>query len=312
MKNCVDIIRPFNEAIGGREDVQLIGGIGSAALTHPETVIVPEEKRVIAPYDLYLPQYRPDGNLRDFDALVLSYKKEKVAEVEELSEEIMGDELELSLFGLKPIVQLARMKLHPYREGLKQFLSDRYVLEEEDAGVEVAVKALFPFSVGMNLETLETWRLYIGERDPFPAPIPHPGTVVLNYLTRSISGLRPKDADKVSTIADALFKQAPDMRDWLMDGPGYEQVELARVLQKLSRKGSLAVGSTLEITPVPESLREHSAFMLSDAAPATQAAVLLASYAKARGLRTFESQEKIVTIWQRLGEKRVKKTIHND
>jgi len=73
------------EATSHLNNIQIMGGIGSAALTHQETMIVPDEKRVIAPADLSLPQYRPDGNLRDFDALVLSTSQARVDEVKEIS-----------------------------------------------------------------------------------------------------------------------------------------------------------------------------------------------------------------------------------
>jgi hypothetical protein len=36
------------------------------------------------------------------------------------------------------------------------------------------------------------------------------------------------------------------------------------------------------------------------------------SYAKSRGLRFFESNQTIVKLWQRYGEKRAGKIVHND
>lgn len=310
MRNCVDIVRPFTEALGDRENVQLIGGIGSAALSHPGTIIVPGERRIIAPSDLQLPQYRPDGNLRDFDVLVLSTDREQVDEIEDIARQTIGNELELSVFDLRPIDHLPQMQAHPLR-ALKQFVSDRYAYEDERLGVRVVRRALFPFQVKMDLDTLGGWRLYVGEKDPYPAPVPHPGTVILNYLTRSISGLRAKDESKVAAMSDAIITKDPTMRDWMIDGPGNSQMEFARILQRLSRPGELAVGQHLTVTPVSGNLSSHTAFMLPDSLEAIRRTVLDISYAKARGTRFFEQQDWIVTLWQRHMEGRVDSLVHN-
>lgn len=310
MTNCVEIVRPFTEAIGKTDDLQLIGGVGAAALVNAETVIVTDEKTVIAPADLFLPQRRDDGNLRDFDALVLSSQPEHIRAYEAIGEEIIGDELELSFFGLRPAAELEWQKRHPLR-ALKQFLADRYVEQDESGKITEAYKALFPFSAPMPIETLETWRLYVGEDDPAPAPIPHPGTTVLNYLTRSISGLRPKDADKVGRMARNIQQKAPEIRDWIMDGPGQSQIQLARILNELGNKSRTIELGAATVYPMDTEVWMSPELVDMDAQLVTEAMVLTASYAKARALRFAESQEKIVTLWQRAAEKHVHGLVHN-
>ncbi len=311
MRSCVDIVRPFVEALDNRDDVQMIGGIGSVALTDPETVFVPDEKRVIAPADLALPQYRPDGNLRDFDALVLSSDQAHVDSVAAIGEQTIGEELELSFFGLKQLPRLTTMRLKPLRS-LGQFVSDRYVLDNKPGEIVMASKALFPFEARMEPSSFETWRLYLGEHDRYPAPIPDPRTVIPNYLTRSISGLRPKDAEKVAAIADSVLEKMPDAWEWLEYGPGREQMFLARILQTISRGGSLAVGQSLVINPVRFDLRLHHQFMIADHPEAVQSAVLAATAVKAKAVHKAGSSDRLVTLWQRFGEKRVSGIIHND
>jgi len=304
-------VRPFMEATSHLNNIQIMGGIGSAALTHQETMIVPDEKRVIAPADLSLPQYRPDGNLRDFDALVLSTSQARVDEVKEIAKETIGDELELSFFELKPLARLQTQRMEPFRS-LGQFVSDRYVIETDEEGIIMARRSLFPFEVAVDFETLDTWSLSIGDKDPRPTPIPHPGTTILNYLTRSVSGLRPKDEAKVNEIAKNVVNKAPETKDWLMDGPGRSQMEFARIFHKLGRGGTLVVGEQVEITPVKGSLLDHPAFMITDAPSPTQRIALGVTYAKARILHAFESNERVVTLWQRMGEKHVDKIVHNE
>ncbi len=312
MKNCVEVILPLREAIGGRDDIQLIGGIGTAALTHPKTAIVAGERRIVAPADLNVPQFRENGTLRDLDVLVLSTKRERIEEVEDTVRGIVGDELELSIFGLKPAVKLSAMKYDPLRAARSQFVSDRYAFETSENGIIYARKALFPFEVSIHPETLETWQLYIGKKDKYPTPIPNPGASVLNYLTRSVSGLRPRDVKKVHEAAQNIAAQAPEMTDWLMDGPGQSQVELARILQQLSRWGSLALGNLVTVTPTKGKLRQHPAFMIPDEKILTQEAVLALTYAKARIIHWYESVPLFVKLWQKMGEKRVQKIIHNE
>jgi len=143
MKNCVDIVRPFSEAISERDDVQVIGGIGSAALTDKATVIVPDEKRLIASPDIFLSQYRDDGNLRDFDSLVLTTDGSHLREIEADGAKTIGTQLELSFFDLKPAARLDNHRQHPFKS-LGQFVADRYVTQTETGEISSAQKSLFP------------------------------------------------------------------------------------------------------------------------------------------------------------------------
>jgi hypothetical protein len=311
MKNCVDIVRPFSEAISERDDVQVIGGIGSAALADRSTVIIPNEKRLVAPPEIFLSQYRDDGNLRDFDALVLTTDGSLLREVEADGAATIGSQLELSFFDLKPAARLDNHKQHPIKS-LGQFVADRYVSQAETGEISSAQKSLFPFALPMDLETLETWRLFIGEKDPYPLPIPHPASTVLNYLTRSVSGLRPKDTPKINALVKNILNKSPAMLDWIMDGPGESQIELAKIFQTLRSSGSLAVGEAIVIDPYTESLRTHRGFMIPEAPAAVQSTVMGTTYAKSRALFAVESNPRVVTFWQRVGEKRAGKITHNE
>lgn len=314
MTNCVDIVRPFNEAISGRDDIQLIGGIGSAALTDERTAIVTDEKRVVAPADLFLSQYRGPGNLRDLEALVLTTDNDRRAEVEALAEELIGDELEIDMFNLKPADQLIAQRQQPLHASAMTFLADRYAKETTDGQIAFADKALFPFAVPMHPETLETWRLYIGEADKYPAPIPHPGTVILNYMTRAAYGPRHKDRAKLHEMATNIAKKAPETRDWIADGPGQSQLDLARIHNQLGNNGKQIITPVATIDGLRGNLREHPAFMIPDAPLSVQLTVLGITRLEAVLDNLIESNPRFVHFWQRriMNAKSIAKITHND
>jgi hypothetical protein len=214
MLNCIDIIRPYIEAVTaeGMPPVQLFGGVGSAALLDPATVIKGDERLIIAPPDLSLPNYRDDGNKRDLETFVQSSSKVDSAMVDTCAKKLIGDRLDPETFEFRDIAWLDNLAAHPF--GLKAlgkaFLSDRYMPANtvwSETGPE-PIRGLFPFSATIDNEALQTWTLQIGE--DLEIPVPAPGATVINYLTRSISGLRGKDAKKVQKMATAVFEKEPE------------------------------------------------------------------------------------------------------
>ncbi len=298
--NCIEIIKPFAEKVAEFPDVeiQLIGGVGSTALAHPELQINTSARTISAPEDLYLPQFRDDGTRRDLDVLVLSTDKGEIQEVEEFAKQVVGEELEISVFGLKKVDQLKKQKESPFGvSAMKTFLSDRY-LTAKDGDQAKAYKALFPFEVPFNVSALETWNLQVGD---VALPVPHPGMSIANYYTRSISGLRPKDADKVSAMAGNIFDKSPLVFMWLVEGDGAPFLGLAGALHTIREpaKGGqqLDIGGAITLTPGNyKELINNPAFSMasSDVAGAT----LTIARAKARALHALEKQAKLVTMWQ--------------
>ena len=317
MKNSVDIVRPLLDDIETSvcAPIQVIGGIGSAALTHEQTEILPDEKLVVAPKVLFVPQYRETGTLRDFDCLVMTSDEDRIAQVEAFAQEHLGEELVVSIFGLKKACLLEEQTAAPFMSTAKVFLSDRYVVLDEAGRLTAAKKALFPFAVDMDLETLETWQLVIGNGQP--RPIPHPGATILNYLTRSISGLRTKDVEKVNSIGASITAKAPEVADWVVDGPGASQFRLARILHTLrepTRRASLLTVDGLPpvATLQPAELLQAETFMLENPYGRAAAFVLRAAQVKARGLHTGESFEPLVTFFQKNIETRMDTIIKNN
>lgn len=308
----MEVIAPFVREMDQPQlpPYQIIGGVGSAALADPRSELRLDTVEVVADSGLSLPTYRDDGNKRDLDVLVLSNDEDRIREVEAVAEDAIGDELEISVFGLKSLDQAEKQIAKPYRSSITKWLSDRYI----DLDTGVGYKLLFPFAVDLPYDTLETWRLNIGGT---VLPVPHPGTTLLNYLTRSISGLRAKDHDKVQKIATKVFSDSPDIADWISCGPGSSQFELARVLHSLREPSGdpqdLVLGETLSISPYPHAiLRDHGAFLLDNWMAGRTRNVFAIARAKSRALRTAESNPKLVTMWQRFGEQKADVLIKNN
>lgn len=312
--NCIDIVKPLVGELHNRgllDGFQIMGGIGSAALKHPGTVILPDEQRIVTSRDFTtdnddLDVYRPNTTLRDLDVLVLSSDTEQISKVESLTEEVIGDQLDISFFSLRQASHLQQQIEHPFGvKSLKTFVSDRYVFEDGSI-----VKALVPFAVRIGPQVLESWQVEIGGEE---YPVANPASAIQNYLTRSISGLRPKDFDKVQEMTKQVAGKWPDMAEWIKHGPGKTQMQLATIFQTLrhgsrrpNSKSVLDVGGAFQVSAIsPDILRYNPAFMFPEAEPRVQTAILLLARLKSRGLGIPESNPTIVKLFQTFAEKRL-------
>lgn len=308
-RNSLEIIRPFVERLETQPDVQIMGGLGSAALASSDVELSFDRKEVYIPAGFNLSAHRPDGTLRDVDVLVLSSDPSRISEVSDELEAAVGGALERSVFGIRPRQALAAQIEDPLGfRAFRTFVSDRY-----DLGDGELVKALFPFWVPLHQESLESWALHIGDEPPIP--IPHPGATLANYTNRSISGVRPKDATKVAAIAANVFAKAPELKEWLVDGNGASQLELSALIASLS-KDRRAIEAVFQDIPFPtyshEELLHHEAFIPRDlASRRTKQQIIATAAFKAEGLHFFESNKYIVSAWQRFAEKRAQAIVKN-
>lgn len=121
-----------------------------------------------------------------------------------------------------------------------------------------------------------------------------PGTTILNYLTRSISSERGKDAGKMDRVVWNVLSANPDVADWMIDGPGASQFVFARILHTLRSTGRapspLVVGEKLSLDPVQGDLTEHPFFIPKISGGQARLAIALAR-AKSVGLGVAESAE---------------------
>jgi hypothetical protein len=238
------------------------------------------------------------------DVLVLSHNEDHIKTIETMAETIIGNELEVSVFGLRDADHIRKQLRHPVLgwKALKTFVSDRYVNEDDTMD-----KVVFPFSVPMDAGSMESYSL---EVKGAVFPIASPPGALMNYSTRSISGLRAKDAEKVQRMAANIFNQVPDYADWIRTGPGATQLELATVLHSLqgpsspAEATSIVLGGAVEIDPMPiRALMRHEAFMLRDRDVSTQENVLAWARIKSATLRKAESYDEVVRLYQKWAER---------
>lgn len=343
--NCVDIIRPFIgevEEEGLLDLIQVIGGVGSAALANPASEILPDEELIVAPSGMYLPSERIDGNKRDLDVLVLSEDPELIGKVEAIAEETVEDKLEISVFGLREAGYVRRQLRHPWRiKAFKTFSADRFVSDDQamaedilpldipeygDDSDSVLAKVAFPFGVWMHPEAMASYRTLVGD---LSVPTPHPAGAIMNYKTRSLSFARWKDhyaieegkevEGKVPRMERNTFRQVPDFVDWIKSGPGATLLDLAVVFHSLQgpsdfRKAQPHVmgDGAIMIEPIPiRALMRHPAFMLRDRDPRQQENILAWARVKSMALRKAESYPEVVRLFQKYGEKLVDGIVKN-
>ena len=308
MSNCIDIISPFVESVESAQNkdrlprIQIIGGIGSAALSEAKTEIKFDEKLVIAPKSFCLDSERGNGSKRDVDIFVLSSKKEDIDIINDTANLTIGDGLEISVFGIKSGDILDKQLARPFgHAAIKSFLSDRY---ETNNGL---VKSVFPLLVPIDVESLETWKLIVNDTE---FNIPNPAMSLINYSNRSISGLRSKDADKIIRMSDLIKQKEPKLIEWAVDGPGASQTDLGLLLRSFTprKKHYDIFGLDRPIIDLHQ-VAENEAFMLHDVPHSEKIAILGMAAIKATALNLFETNNKIVEIWQRFGGEEMAKSI---
>lgn len=315
MKSCLEISEPYFEALQRRQvnDVQIMGGVGSAALVDPDLFIDDATQTLIPLKSIDLPQFRPGGSKRDLDVLVLSTDQGTIDSEEALAQEIIGEDLDLSFFGLLKASTLHHQASRPLRSTARTFLADRYVNSNQSGGIEQAYKALYPFSIEVDPAAFETWHL---QYNGISVPIPHPGTSLLNYVTRSISGLRTKDVAKVTEITDNILGKSPEVKEWMLDGPGRGMLHFARILHTVREPRNnprpLDVGEHLTLPPVTEEELEAATNPLLHGMSDRERRVMIAvARLKARTLHKAESNQRLVDFFQNRLERRVDGIVKN-
>jgi len=288
MSDCIEVIKPFAAALHEEHlgDVQIIGGICTAALKHPDTVILFDSKEVIAPSTLTLSTIRNDSNrtLRDLDVFVPTSETARINRVKKLLDDTVRGELDPSVFGLKPQSCLQQKINNPLGAAAMTFVSDRFEWEND-----TLVKSLFPLSVPMDRDSIEPWTLSVGD---LHVSIPNPAMAIINYLCRSITGLRPKDQEKIEELVMNVFRKETQLRDWAIDGEGKSQVELGLLLRSFTpnKQHTDLLGLNRRILTIPE-LAEDPAFMMPNMEHIQKVALLGAMSVKACGLAAVEPIE---------------------
>jgi len=211
---CYDVIGDLDAAIRKNlapgHQYYLLGGVPTGALMSDQTVHDRVSQTVVARGDSAIPILRDNGTRRDLDVLVNSgsipLSEADARKINGAVQGAVGDKLVSSVFGFD-----AHKTTHG-RERVKQvltsFTSSRTVDEQGIYRYE-----LFPVEQVVPAESYHPWRLQL----PGGANVQifHPAAHMLAYEMRSITGVRPKDAQKYGAMA---LRVAPEFREELRDG----------------------------------------------------------------------------------------------
>lgn len=264
-ENCYDIARGLDRRLRdiGVEKYFVAGGMAAEALRDEDTKFDIENRQIIAGVDLDLPSIRHDGTRRDLDILILTEYKGLLNEAKTEVEKLVKDKLEVSVFGISAHEQYASPRQQLVRN-FTEFLSERTI--DSHGAIRYV---LGPIEVVTNPASFEPWQLVLPDGEAMQ--VMHPVGQMLCYAMRSISGIRPKDRDKLSEIADVLL-DVPEFRDAAINGEFKEWMEFIVLRDKL-------------LGP------EAQAYF-----PETSRAELFLARTKGKLLHALESNPKVVTI----------------
>lgn len=285
----VDVIRPFLAATEGAPDIQVMGGIGSTALRHPDLVIDIDNRELRVPkVDVSI--FRPNGTPRDADVFVASENTERIQEVKRLLVESVSGHLIASVCAIHPFKSYEREFYNP-----TEITSDRYRI---NPFMQSVGKVLPPFVAQIDPEAMEQWQLIVN--DELTIPVSHPGATLANYTQRSIEGLRPKDTKKIHEAARNIFEKEPEIKDWLLEGPGWSQFELSHAFTSLRQQGkpTVTIVDGIELPTMTLNQMVDSRLMMApDSIRAFRRQAVDFAAIKSRASYAISSNEKVVAFF---------------
>jgi len=199
---CFEAIHYLDEAMRDSlpdgVDYFVLGGIPSSAILHPDTEFDFTKETIGTTAEASDSTIRDNGTLRDVDILVARPvgKKEGERLVEQV-EKATGGALEVSVFGFE-LHSAADDNPTRLRRSLKEWTSLRTI---DDDGI--IRHELYPVSVAVNPDSYRPWTLSVPELGTTVSVFSPPGHE-LAYESRSISGIRAKDREKVSKLRDVI------------------------------------------------------------------------------------------------------------
>lgn len=168
-----------------------VGGVPTKATLEGD--IDWEGQQVQITDEVRLPTKRDNGTVRDLDLLIPTTDPREIQLAKEIAMDCVGGDLVVSTFGLKSY-QSGRL-------GVFDFTGSRYIdidgtLYWHLGGVETEIPQ----------ETLNPWRIISASGDTVIQSL-GPVSLYGAYLCRSITGVRPKDKEKVERLEKIIMPQ---------------------------------------------------------------------------------------------------------
>lgn len=277
--NCYHALEGLNEAISSQLDHDqryvVVGGVVTGAIKHEGTTFHHAGSRLM-PTSMKSaePVIRDNGTVRDVDVVVLDRLSEEQglavkAAMKSSIIKAVGQEMVVSVFGFDERQEMTRERR--VQAAMKAWTSKRTV---DEYGVHRY--ELYPIEKVVSPESYQSWDMLTpnGATVPVLNPLGH----MLAYRMRSISGLRTKDAEKVSEMKDRIMGEEEFVQG-LGEGPFVDWAEFADGLEALRE----------------DRFRDY-ALLTREGAKLSE---IVAANTKSRGLAWIEGNKKIVDFAQK-------------
>lgn len=224
-----DVDQAMKESLPEGQRYFVLGGIATGALKHPDTYIDTLTRSVYATNESSESTLRDNGTKRDIDVLIDdTIGKEAGRRIKSNLEEATEGKLEISVFGFDAH-EPAEKVTQRFKKRILSMMSERTICENGILRYE-----LFPLEQTVERESYEQWRLVTPHTE---VGILNPAGHVLAYRMRSITGLRPKDAEKYHQMHRQVFAH-PELLEQIMDGKYRTWLDFAHAIDNL-RNGEM-------------------------------------------------------------------------
>lgn len=189
-KNVYSILQEknFNETAG--EHHRVLGGIAAHAILGSKRIDYTSQS-IFIPRDIHLNNYRENGTLRDIDILHIGSQQDLVAAKKRIEQTLDG-RLVSSVFPLIP--EGNRWSLQ------RLFLTERVLDNQRNYSLRLGrIVTRIPKS------TYNGWSVHYEDNNDALFQTISPVSILGGYTVRSITGIRPKDQEKVEELKSKIF-----------------------------------------------------------------------------------------------------------
>lgn len=168
---------------------RVLGGIAAHAILNANTIYW-KDRVIEVDQKAQLSTKRDNGTVRDIDTLIVSSVNQEVNKAKEALIDVVGSDLSVSVFGLRKKVK-AKKTLIPNMD----FVSHRTI--DDEGGFYIHLDKV---ETALTDDWYDAWEV---RRPQDNAPLFQtlsPIAIEAGYRMRSITGVRPKDQDKVEKL----------------------------------------------------------------------------------------------------------------
>lgn len=172
---------------------RVLGGIAAHAILNAN-IIHWEDRIIEVDCEVHLSTRRENDTVRDIDTLIVSSSSQEVNKAKEALTDVVGNDLSVSVFGLRKRVK-TRKTLIPNMD----FVSHRTIDEEGNFYIH-----LDEVETALTNDWYDAWEVRRPQDDSPLFQTLSPVAIEAGYRMRSITGVRPKDKDKLEKLRERI------------------------------------------------------------------------------------------------------------